>query len=85
MVCLHGVWFAGTLNQVSVPPSELLHVLGSIVAGAQAAQLALLLVVSATVGRWTGARDGYRRVVTVPASALIAAVGLLWAVERLVS
>ena len=59
--------------------------LGSIVAGAQAAQLALVLVASATVGSWTGRREGYRRVVAVPASALIAAVGLLWAVERLAS
>lgn len=82
---LHGVWFAGALNQIPVPPSDLLLGLGSIAAGAQAAQLALLLAASATVGTWTDGRDGYRRVVAVPASALIAAVGLLWAVERLAS
>jgi hypothetical protein len=82
---LHGARLAGTLHQIPLPPSELLLGLLSIVAGVQAAQLVLMLLASATVGRWARPRDGYRRIVAVPASALIATVALFWAVERLTS
>ena len=82
---LHGVWFAGTLNQIAVPPSELLLGLGSIVAGAQAAQLALCWWrrrPSAAGRAGVTAIDGWsrcRRPRSSPPSAL------LWAVERLAS
>jgi hypothetical protein len=36
------------------------------------------------VGRWFGSAPWYRRWLAIPASALIAAVGLYWTVQRLI-
>ena len=78
---LHGLGFAGVLGELGLPGGEFLTALVSFNAGIELGQLAVLVAAFAAVG-WGRHRPWYRRRVVIPASALIALVGLWWAVER---
>lgn len=80
---LHGMGFAGVLQEMGLPRSEFVPALVSFNVGVELGQLAVLSAAFAAVGFWFGAKQWYRSRVTVPASAAIALVGLYWAVERL--
>ena len=78
---LHGLGFAGVLRELGLPAEERWLGLLTFNAGIEAGQLAVIGLAFAAVG-WCRRRPWYRRRVVIPASALIAAVGLLWTVER---
>jgi hypothetical protein len=80
---LHGMGFAGVLRELGLPRSEFLTALVSFNVGVEAGQLAVIALAYLAVGRWFGSAPWYRRRLAIPASALIAAVGLYWTVERL--
>ena len=79
---LHGLGFAGALSELGWPEGRRLVALLAFNAGVELGQLAvigLLLLALAVVARAGVARDRIVR----PASVLIAAAGLYWAVARL--
>ena len=78
---LHGLGFAGVLRELGLPPDERWLGLLAFNVGIEAGQLAIVGLAFAAVG-WCRRRPWYRRRVAVPASAVIAAVGLLWTLER---
>ena len=78
---LHGLGFAGVLGELGLPEEERLLALLSFNAGIEAGQLVVIGAAALAVGWWR-TRAWYRRRVTVPASAAIAVVGIVWAVER---
>ncbi len=78
---LHGLGFAGVLRELGLPPEERWLGLLTFNAGIEVGQLAVIGLAFAAVG-WCRRRPWYRRRVAIPASAIIAAVGLLWTVER---
>ncbi len=78
---LHGLGFAGVLRELGLPRGGLVTALLSFNVGVELGQLAVIALAFAAVG-WLRPRAWYRRAVTVPASLLIAAAGLAWAVER---
>ena len=78
---LHGLGFAGVLREAGLPPDERWLGLLTFNAGIEAGQLAVVGIAFAAAG-WCRRRPWYRRRVAVPASALIAAFGLLWTLER---
>ena len=78
---LHGLGFAGVLRELGLPAEERWLGLLTFNAGIEVGQLAVIAVAFAAVG-WCRDRPWYRRRVTIPASALIAAVGLLWTLQR---
>ena len=78
---LHGLGFAGVLRELGLPAEERWLGLLTFNAGIEVGQLAVIGVAFAAVG-WCRRRPWYRRRVTIPASALIAAIGLLWTLER---
>ncbi len=80
---LHGLGFAGVLREVGLPRAEFLTGLIAFNLGVELGQLAVILLAFLAVGLWFKDRPWYRRRVVLPASALIAAVGLYWTVERL--
>ncbi len=80
---LHGMGFAGALGEMGLPRSEFLTALVSFNLGVEAGQLAVIGLAFAAVGAWFGQKIWYRARLAVPASVLIAAVGLYWTVERL--
>lgn len=78
---IHGLGFAGVLSQLGVPRGQFLPALLSFNVGVEGGQLVVLLgatLLTLPVIK----REWYHRRVTVPASALIACVGLYWAVTR---
>ena len=80
---LHGLGFAGVLDQLGLPEQERLLGLLSFNVGIELGQLLVIAVALASVG-WYRRRPWYRARIAVPLSVAIAGVGLFWAVERLV-
>lgn len=79
---LHGLGFAGVLSEMGLPRSELLTALLSFNLGVEGGQLAVISVAFLLVGLPFRGQAWYRQRVVVPASCLIAAVGLYWSVQR---
>ena len=79
---LHGLGFAGVLSELGLPRSEFLTALLSFNVGVEGGQLTVIAFASLLVGLPFRRQAWYRRRVVVPASCLIAAVGLYWSVER---
>ncbi len=78
---LHGLGFAGVLGELGLPDRDRLTALLTFNAGVELGQLAVLLAAFAAVG-WLRERPWYRQRVILPASLVIAAIGLYWALER---
>lgn len=78
---LHGLGFAGVLSALGLPRGQLVTALVAFNAGVELGQIAVIAGAMLIVG-WFRARAWYRPAVVVPASLLIAAVGLFWAVQR---
>ncbi|MFL6261351.1 MAG: HupE/UreJ family protein [Thermoanaerobaculia bacterium] len=79
---LHGLGFAGVLSEMGLPRSELLTALLSFNLGVEGGQLAVISIAFLLVGLPFRRQAWYRQRVVVPASCLIAAVGLYWSVQR---
>jgi hypothetical protein len=78
---VHGLGFAGALKNLRLPPGMILKPLIGFNLGVELGQLSVIAA-AATLTWWCWKRPWYRRVVVVPASLLIAAVGLFWAIQR---
>jgi len=78
---LHGMGFAGVLSQLGLPRSEFLPALISFNLGVEGGQLTVIGCAFLAVGLFRN-RSWYRRAIVVPASCLIAAVGLYWSIQR---
>ncbi len=82
---LHGMGFAGALREAGLPRPEIPAALLSFNAGVEAGQLTVILAAFVALALPFRDRPWYRRRIVVPGSLLIAAVGLFWFVERIVS
>ena len=80
---LHGMGFAGALKELGLPRSEFVLALATFNVGVEAGQLAVIGAAFLLVGWYCSRRDWYRRLVVVPASALIACTAVYWTIERL--
>ncbi|MBA3939295.1 MAG: HupE/UreJ family protein, partial [Planctomycetes bacterium] len=78
---VHGLGFAGALRGLHLPTGGILMPLLGFNLGVEAGQLSIVAAATLlTVAWWR--RAWYPRYVLIPASAVIAAVGLFWAVQR---
>jgi hypothetical protein len=80
---LHGLGFAGALQELGLPRTEFVAALVSFNVGVEAGQLAAIGAVWMLVGWWAGPRAWYRRFVVVPASMAIACTAIYWTIERI--
>jgi hypothetical protein len=80
---LHGLGFAGVLAETQLPPDAFLTALVSFNVGVELGQLAVIALAMAAIG-WFRDRPWYRTRIAIPASILIALVGLYWTVQRIV-
>ena len=80
---LHGLGFAGVLSDIGLPGGRFVSSLLAFNIGVELGQLCVVLACFALVGWWFGSRSWYRKVVVIPASLIIGAVGLFWFVQRL--
>lgn len=78
---LHGLGFAGVLEELGVPSGRLFESVLAFNLGVEAGQLAVIALAFAAVGWYRGSAK-YRARVVVPGSLAIAAMGLYWAIER---
>jgi hypothetical protein len=79
---LHGMGFAGVLQEIGMPRSEFLTALVAFNVGVELGQLAVITLAFVLTGLWLRTKPWYRRGFVVPASMLIAAIGLYWTGER---
>jgi hypothetical protein len=80
---IHGLGFAGVLQGLGLPDGQFLKVLISFNLGVEGGQLAVIALAAAATG-WMWKKPWYFPRVVVPVSALIAAMGLFWFIQRLV-
>ena len=78
---LHGMGFAGVLKGLSLPREEFLTALLTFNLGVEGGQLTVIAAAALCVF-WFRHREWYRRMIVVPASLTIAAVGIYWTIMR---
>jgi hydrogenase/urease accessory protein HupE len=79
---LHGMGFAGVLNEIGLPRSEFLTALITFNIGVELGQLSIIAAAFAVTGLWFRHKPWYRKAVVIPSSVAIAMVGVYWTVER---
>jgi HupE / UreJ protein len=80
---LHGLGFAGILQEVGLARADYITGLIGFNAGVELGQLTVILCAWLVSGFWFSHKVWYRRRVVWPASAAIALAGLFWTVERI--
>ena len=81
---LHGMGFAGVLQEVGLPRSEFLTGLITFNLGVEFGQLTVITAAFLIVGAWRSNPTWYRGRIVVPGSLAIAATGMYWTVQRAV-
>jgi len=80
---LHGLGFAGALQELGLPRAEFVTALLAFNAGVEAGQLAVIGTAFLLVGWYCANRAWYRTRVVVPASMMIACMAVYWTIQRL--
>ncbi len=79
---LHGLGFAGVLEEIGLSPSYFVTALISFNLGVEFGQLTVIAACMLAVGLWFGDKSWYRRMITIPASLVIAFIASWWFYER---
>jgi hypothetical protein len=79
---LHGLGFAGVLQEIGLPRADFVTGLIGFNVGVEFGQLAVIALAWLSTGFWFSTRSWYRARIVQPASAAIALMGLYWTVER---
>jgi hypothetical protein len=79
---LHGLGFAGVLRELGLPREEFLTALLTFNLGVEGGQLTVIAAATLVVAPFMK-KGWYRQRVVIPASILIAAIGVYWFVARL--
>lgn len=80
---LHGLGFATVLTEFGMPTDDFIAALVAFNVGVELGQVAIVLAAYFGVAYWFKSPALYQRVVVIPASLVIAAMGLFWFIERL--
>lgn len=79
---LHGLGFAGVLNEVGLPEGDLLKALFGFNVGVELGQLSVIALCLLSIG-WFRNCAWYRKNLTVPLSIMIGVVGVYWFFARI--
>lgn len=79
---LHGLGFAGVLQEIGLSQSHFVAGLIAFNVGVELGQLAVIAICFLAVGFWFGSKSWYRQMVSIPASLLIAVIASWWVYER---
>ncbi|RYE00431.1 MAG: HupE/UreJ family protein [Sphingobacteriales bacterium] len=80
---VHGLGFASSLSTMGLPSGSFFSSLLAFNVGVEIGQLSVILLAFLLVGKWFGDKPAYRRLVVVPASAVIVIIAAVWTVQRL--
>lgn len=79
---LHGLGFASVLQEFGLPQDQFIPALIGFNVGVELGQLTVIALAFLAVGAWFRHKSWYRPGIAIPASAVIACVGIYWAIER---
>ena len=79
---LHGLGFASVFEEYGIPEGQFLPALAAFNIGVEIGQLTVIAACFLAVGLWFRNREWYRQAIAIPASLVIAAIGLYWSVTR---
>ena len=79
---IHGLGFAGVLNDLGLPKKEFFNALISFNVGVELGQLTIILLAWYLFAKWFNQKPWYRKRIVIPISLVIAAVALYWTIER---
>jgi hypothetical protein len=79
---LHGLGFASVLSDVGLPGGQFFYGLIGFNVGVEFGQLSVILVAFLLLGLPFGRKAWYRTGIVIPASAVIAVIGIWWTIER---
>jgi HupE/UreJ protein len=80
---LHGMGFAGVLQELGLPRSQAACALVAFNVGVELGQLTVIAAMYALLVSWSQHRPWYRPRLVIPASIAIAAMGVIWMVQRI--
>jgi hypothetical protein len=80
---VHGMGFAGALQQMGLPKTSYLGSLVMFNVGVELGQLTIILAAFFLIGKWLGDKPIYRKAVVIPLSIIITAIAAFWTVQRL--
>lgn len=78
---VHGLGFAGALREMSLAPGQFMLPLIGFNLGVEGGQFAVIVLAAASTG-WAWKKPWYRQRVVIPLSAMIAVIGIFWAIQR---
>ncbi len=78
---IHGMGFASALTELGLPKNQFFTSLITFNVGVEFGQLTVILLAWFLVGKWFSQKAWYRKRIVIPASALIALIGLYWTIE----
>jgi len=79
---LHGLGFAGILQEMGSAPSQFILSLLTFNLGVELGQLTVILVCFLTVG-WVMKQKWYRQYIVIPSSLIIGLIAVNWVIERI--
>ena len=79
---LHGLGFASVLSDVGLDSGSFVAGLIGFNVGVEVGQLAVIAACFLLVGIWFRNKPWYRKVITIPASIVIALIAIYWVLER---
>jgi len=80
---VHGMGFAGALQQLGLPKTSYLSSIVMFNVGVELGQLTIILAAYFLVGKWLGDKPIYRKIVVIPLSTIIAIIALFWTIQRI--
>jgi hypothetical protein len=79
---IHGLGFAGALGEMGLPQNAYLTSLIMFNIGVELGQLTVILLAFFLVGKWFGKKPYYHKYIVTPLSLIIAAIALVWVIQR---
>ena len=79
---LHGLGFASVLSEIGLGSGSFITGLIAFNIGVEIGQLTVIAICFLLVGFWFRNKPWYRKVITIPASIIIALIAIYWVLER---
>jgi hypothetical protein len=80
---VHGMGFAGVLQELGLPEKSYLPSLIMFNLGVEAGQVSIILAAYFLMARWFKNVEVYRKYIVIPLSVIIAIIAIYWVVQRL--
>ena len=80
---IHGLGFAGALNQMGLPQNAFLLSLGMFNIGVELGQMTVILVAYYLLAKRYGEKNYYRARIVIPLSLVIASISGFWTIQRI--